>query len=277
MSGYIQIPRLKVISSGDEIHTTGNSPVKIIAEDYEMYLAKNSKSKNPACDIINELLAHCFLKLWELKTPEIAILDFSTDLVRPEYSKANHNPLFYQKPVFGSKWKKNAFDSNKFIDLKSKFDNRDFNDPLDVFKIGLFDIWVENDDRKPTNHNLMFEEDDNQKFNIIPIDHCYIFSTMNYQSLSAANFCPIANENLLVTDLAKSLKKIKHQNRNWDAEDKEYFYLCISKCEKYFEEIIRYIPTEWNFSVEDAKSLKSLLFDNNRNKKVIADYLEKVS
>jgi len=53
MSGFIKIPKLKVISSRDEIRTTGNSPVKIIAENYEMYLAKNSKSKNPACDIIN--------------------------------------------------------------------------------------------------------------------------------------------------------------------------------------------------------------------------------
>ena len=70
-------------------------------------------------------MAHCFLNLWELKIPEIAILDFPTDLLLPEYSEVNHKPLFYQKPVFGSKWKENAFDSNKFMDLKSKYDNRD--------------------------------------------------------------------------------------------------------------------------------------------------------
>lgn len=276
MSNIFEIPRLKVISCGDEIRTTGNSPIKVITENYEMYLAKNSKSLNPANDIINELVAHCFLKLWKLKTPNIAILDFPKDLLLPEYSKSHHDPVFYEKPIFGSKWEKDAFDSNKFFNLKTKYDIRDFNNPLDVFKIGLFDIWIENDDRKPSNQNILFQEDENQKFNIIPIDHCYIFSTMNYQDLLPENFCPIFNENLLVTDLAKSLKKTKHKNRNWDTEDKDYFYLCISNCEKYFDEIIRYIPVEWNFTEVDTKSLKNLLFDQERNKKVLADYLEKV-
>lgn len=275
MTGFNQIVRLKVISAGEEIQTTGNSPVKVITEDYEMYLAKNSKLKNPACDMINELLANCFLKLWNLRTPDMAILDFSQELLLPEYSKDNHKPAFYQKPLFGSKWKENAIDSNNFFSLKSKYDHRNFNNPLDIFKIGLFDIWVENDDRKPTNHNLLFVENDEQKFDIVPIDHCYIFSTMNYQNLLAEDFCPIANENLLITDLAKSLKSIKHQNRKWDAEDKEYFYLCISECKKYFDDIIYCIPEEWNFTEVDAKSVRNLLFNQDRNRQVFKDYLEK--
>lgn len=272
-----QITRLKVISAAEEIPTTGNSPVKVITSDYEMYLAKNSKSKNPACDIINEVLANCFLKLWNLKTPDMAILDFSQELLLPVYSKDNHNPVFYQKPLFGSKWKENAIDSHKFFSLKSKNDHRIFSDPMDIFKIGLFDIWVENDDRKPTNHNLLFVENDERKFDIVPIDHCYIFSTMNYQDLLPEDFCPIANDNLLITDLAESLKSIKHQNRKWDAQDKEYFYLCISECEKYFDDIIRCIPGEWNFSKEDAKSVRNLLFNRERNIQVFKDYLEKSS
>lgn len=39
-----QVPYLKVVSSGDEIRTTGNSPFKVIAQDYTMYLAKKQKS-----------------------------------------------------------------------------------------------------------------------------------------------------------------------------------------------------------------------------------------
>lgn len=270
------IARLKVISAGEEIHTTGNSPVKVITEDYEMYLAKNSKSKNPACDMINELLANRFLKLWNLITPEMAILDFSQDLLLPKYSKNYHKPVFYSKPLFGSKWEENAIDSNNFFNLKSKYSHKDFSNPMDIFKIGLFDIWVENDDRKPTNHNLLFIENNENQFDIVAIDHSYIFSTMEYKSLLAEDFCPIANENILVTDLAKSLKNIKCQNRKWDVEDKDYFYLCISECEKYFDNIIRCIPEEWNFTEEDAKCVRNLLFNQERNKKVFKDYLEKI-
>lgn len=271
------IPHYKVISCGEEIRTTGNSPVKVIAENYQAYLAKNSKALDPATDIINELLAHCFLTLWNLKTPAAAILDFSPDLLLPEYSNSHHKPFYYQKPIFGSSWLEGAFDSTAFFKAHTKFDAKAFCDFNDLFKIGLFDIWVENDDRKPTNLNLMFLENDDGKFNIIPIDHCYIFSTMKYQDLKPEDFYPIANENLLVTDLIKSLKKYKHANRRWDQEDKDYFYLCISKCEKYFDEIINFIPKEWNFAATDAASLKRFLFNAERNSKLFADYLEKTS
>lgn len=272
-----EIPHYKVISCSEEIRTTGNSPIKVIAENYEGYLAKNSKPLTPATDIINELLAHCFLKLWNLKTPNATILDFSSDLLLSEYTKSYHRPSFYQKPIFDSSWLKGAFDSTAFFKAHSKLDVKVFCDFNDFFKIGLFDIWVENDDRKPTNLNLMFLENDEGKFNIIPIDHCYIFSTMKYQDLKAEYFSPIANENLLVTDLVRSLKKYKHENRKWDKEDKDYFYLCISTCEKYFDEIINFIPKEWNFTATDAASLKSFLFNAERNSKVFADYLEKTS
>lgn len=271
------IPHYKVISCREEIHTTGNSPIKVITENYEMYLAKNSKALNPATDIINELLAHCFLKIWNLQTPDACILDISPQQILPEYSKQHHRPSFYIKPLFGSKWQENAMDSNKFMETINRVDFRQFRNPLDLFKIGLFDIWVENDDRKPTNHNLIFVEDENQKLNIVPIDHCFIFSTMKYQDLNPDEFYPIVNENLLVTDLAQSLKKFKHENRSWDTQDKDYFYLCISECEKYYDEIIRFIPIEWNFTPADAESLKRFLFSPERNKKVLIDYLEKVS
>ncbi|MFC6269612.1 HipA family kinase [Frigoriflavimonas asaccharolytica] len=272
-----KILHYKVISCGEEIRTTGNSPIKVIAENYEAYLAKNSKALNPATDIINELIANCFLKLWDLKTPDIAILDFSPDLLLPEYSKSHHKSSYYQKPIFGSSWLQSAFDGTAFFKINNKFDEKVFVDFNDLFKIGLFDIWVENDDRKPTNLNLIFLENEYEKFNIVPIDHCYIFSTMKYQDLKPEDFMPIANENLLVTDLALSFKKYKHKNRNWDNEDKDYFYLCISKCEKYFDEIISYIPKEWNFSEQDAINLQYFLFNEERNKKVFADYLEKTT
>lgn len=272
-----KVPHYKVISCGEEIRTTGNSPVKVIAENYEAYLAKNSKALNPATDIINELLAHCFLKLWNLKTPPAAILDFSPDLLLPEYTKSHHRSSYYQKPIFGSSWLQSAFDSTAFFKAHNKLDTKVFCDFNDLFKIGLFDIWVENDDRKPTNLNLMFLENDNRKFDIIPIDHCYIFSTMKYQDLKPEYFSPSFNENLLVTELAGSLKKYKYENRTWDQEDKDYFYLCISKCEKFFDEIITFIPKEWNFTADDAAILKNFLFNAERNSKVFADYLEKTS
>ncbi len=54
--------------------------------------------------------------------------------------------------------------------------------PRDVFHITLFDTWVENEDRKPTNYNLILEPYQNG-FKVLPIANAFIFSTMSYQDL----------------------------------------------------------------------------------------------
>lgn len=56
------LPHIIATSLREEIPTDGNSPIKIIGNDMQMYVAKNSKNKNPSTDIINEVFAYYFLK-----------------------------------------------------------------------------------------------------------------------------------------------------------------------------------------------------------------------
>ena len=102
------------ISCREEILTDGNSPIKIIADDYEMYVAKNSKNKHPATDIINEVLAYYLLTLWEVQTAAAALINIDVAMLLPSYTNA-HKKHYYSKPVFGSKWIEGAIDSNQFF------------------------------------------------------------------------------------------------------------------------------------------------------------------
>lgn len=204
------IIHISATSLKEELCTTGNSPIKVIGSDYNMYVAKNSKSKYPATDMINEVLAHYFLKLWLIPTPDIALISIDPQHLLPEYS-SNHQPHYYKNEVFASKWISNSVESSIMFEINKKKDYDKFLNPEIIFSIGLFDIWVENDDRKPTNHNLLFQII-NGKQCIVPIDHSFIFSTMKYNDLDPTTFSPIENDNIFVSSLGGSLKRYKKKN-----------------------------------------------------------------
>ena len=254
----------------EEILTDGNSPIKVIGNDYNMYVVKNSKNKKPSTDIINEVLAHYFLTIWEIPNPQIALIKIDPKHLLPEYSNC-HKPHYYKEEVFGSKWVNGAVDSSIFFEINSKKEYDKFNNPEILFSIGLFDIWVENDDRKQTNHNLLLQMV-NGKQNIIPIDHSFIFSTLNYENLDPTQFSPIENENIFVSTLGSSLKRYKKKNKKWQPINREKFYIYIENCKIEFYNIVENIPESWCFTKENQSKLYNFLFDDNRNKEVYDEF-----
>ncbi len=270
----LNIPYKEAIVLLEEIPTDGNSPIKVITDDYECYVAKNSKNKTPSTDIINEVICSCFLKLWDIPVPDFAFVKIQPQKIRNQYS-SSHKPNYYIKPVFGSKWLNKAVDINLILADSNKKGLNLVSNPLDLFKIGLFDIWIENDDRKNTNYNLLLNPID-ELLEITAIDHSFVFSTMNYKDLNPSLFCPIENDNLLVSEFAKVLKKYKTSNRTNCTNDYKNFYICVQKCEKHFLEIIEQIPVEWGFTEEHSICLRNFLFNKIRNKEVFYDYIRKV-
>ncbi len=269
------LKRIKTILFDNEIGTTGNSPIKILGNDYESYAAKNSKSKQPPTDIINEVLAHYFLKIWNIPTPEIALITIDPNSLPSKYS-SNHKKHYYDFDVFGSQWIQ-AIESNDFIKINNKKDFDSFNNLEKLFNIGLFDIWVANDDRKPTNHNLLLQTI-NGKQNIVAIDHAFIFESRSYANLDADMFCPVENDNIFVSEFAKSLKRyILNEKPKFEVINREIFYAYVGDCQQYFADIVKNIPKNWNFTKEHQTKLYNFLFNMDRNKKVFDEFQYKIS
>jgi hypothetical protein len=258
----------------EEIPTDGNSPIKVIGSDYNVYAVKNSKSKKPSTDIINELLAHYFLTLWGISTPDIALMKITPAMLLPEFTD-NHRPHYYKHEVFCSKWIPNSIDSSEMFQINNKNDYQKFTNPEVLFEIGLFDIWVENDDRKPTNHNLLIHfKDDTQCF--VPIDHSFIFGSVNYLDLDPDLFSPIDNENIFISKLGKSLMHyIQRTQTNW-LHTREKFYLCVEACRQNFDFIVAQIPQGWGFNQEHRQKLYDFLFNEERNQKVYNEFQYKL-
>uniref|UniRef100_UPI00404A9539 HipA family kinase n=1 Tax=Flavobacterium sp. TaxID=239 RepID=UPI00404A9539 len=256
-----------------ELPTEGHSPLLVLGSDYEMYVAKNDKGKNPPFSLINEFLASYCLNKWNIATPETKLITIANELIISQDSLSiNHRPHYYNMPCFGSKFVNNSIDVNDLLVTNKKKAYNKLNNPLDVLHITLFDTWVENDDRKPTNYNLILEPENN-KFNVLPIDNAFIFSTMSYQDLNPAFVSVSVNDHLLVSDLGYLIKKNTTIDHNFINNEREYFYLCLERCERDFDNFMNQIAGFYTIDSVSIRKLKEFLFNEERNTKVFEEYV----
>jgi hypothetical protein len=256
-----------------ELRTDGHSPLLLIGSDYEMYVAKNDKGKEPPFALINECFALYCLNKWNITTPLAKLISVANELIISQDNLSiNHRPYYYNMPCFGSKFVNSSIDVNDlFITNKRKSFNK-LNNPLDVFHITLFDTWVENDDRKPTNYNLILEPYNN-KFNILPIDNAFIFSTLSYQDLDPEYVSVSVNDHLLVSDLGYLIKKNTTIDKNFINKEREYFYLCIERCKQDFDDFMNQVVGFYAIDSFSIARLKEFLFSKERNNKVFDEYV----
>lgn len=145
-----------VLSIIKEVDTDGHSPLLVIADDFKKYLIKSTRNNRPSFYIINEFLCSYLLQIWKIPTPDIASVKLDPSLLLNGNYSDFHKPHFYEHLTFGSKWVEDGLEMAEYIRVQNKVALRRFNNPLDIIRIGLFDIWVENTDRKPTNNNILF-------------------------------------------------------------------------------------------------------------------------
>lgn len=257
-----------------EIKTDGHSPLLIIGSDYEMYVAKNDKGKTPPFSLINECLAAYLLNCFNIKIPECKIVDINKELIAFKQNlTSNHKNYYYDTPCFGSKFIKNSIDINDFLLTHKKKAYNKLINPIDVFHITLFDTWVENDDRKPTNYNLILEPKD-KKFTVIPIDNAFIFSTQSYEHLNPSYGVAVSvNDHLLISELGILVKKFITIDRDFVNNERDYFYLCLERCEQNFDAFIKEIRVHYYLDDNSVDSVKRFLFNEERNRKVFKEYV----
>lgn len=239
-----------------------------------MYVAKNDKGKEPPFALINECVASYCLKEWKISSPITKLITITAGLLKAQDNlSVNHKPHYYQIPCFGSKFVENSVDLSTLLITDKKKAYSKIANPLAVFRITLFDTWVENDDRKPTNYNLILKPN-KSKFNVLPIDHAFIFSTMSYKDLNPDYGVSVSvNDHLLVSDLGYLVKKYTSIDTDFIQKDKEYFYLCVENCKKNFDDFLNQLATFYNIDSVSVKKLKAFLFSEERNHQVFKEYV----
>ena len=264
------LPYYKAITVLREIKTEGHSPLEVVADNYKNYFIKSAQNKNPCYFLINEFLCHYLLKCWNIPTPDIAAITLDPKLIPLNFSD-RHKKQFYNQICFGSQSIKDAIDLNEFFNATKKPEFKKFYNPEVLFQIALFDIWVENDDRKPTNNNVILQPIEG-RFNILAIDHAFTFSSMKYEDLNPDLISSSYNDTILLSHFGQSVKKRTKRSKQWIEEIKENYYLCIRNCQQNFKEISKCIPKHLGFDLRLQGTLHNFLFNEKQNREVFTEF-----
>jgi len=266
----LQYKQTKIIVS--QYDTEGHSPLKVIANDLNPYVLKFPKNANDNVAIVKEFLCHYLLKCWSIPTPDIAGLSIPDDVLSESLIITHREKRLIGNSVwFGSQLITDPVELMDFISVHNSASQKRILNSEDILKIGLFDIWIENEDRRPTNNNILLSPT-NKGFILNPIDHAFTFSTLNFSELtySTVNFSD--NDSILFTPLAKSVINKTQLNREFYSKSEEMFYLCIEFVQSAYPQIIKNIPENLGFTNEDNTILADFLFNKERNISVFKEF-----
>jgi len=260
---------LQSIQTANLKYQTGDSPILILCNDMQDYVCKYALQGNTT-NLLCEYFAASFLKLWELAVPEFSFLEI-------DYEHVKHLSIqkrCFENTCFGSKFSQRFVELNMFNDEPDikKLTNYNIH-KTNLLQIALFDIWLANEDRNNNNLNLLIDVSNNYKY--VPIDHGAVFNT---RFMDAPISLLTENECLTDTDLVRHLFPKREFSREYIAILKDYFYLCTLKCKQNFDEILRFIPPDWNNNLKMVTDkIQNEVFTKKWEENVIDTFLEYIN
>jgi hypothetical protein len=236
------------------------------------------KKHPPIEDLINEILSNYFFQCWDIPVPEQALVIFD-DILIEQYllenttiSKKYIDFKFDNHYFYGSKFLPNTTEVDLYnITLKNKHDYNKYQNPIDLIKIGVFDKWIANMDRRFNNPNILVDNS-GVKFKFIPIDNTQSFANQNdYKNLKLALMDTFNNKSILSSPITKSISSF--------ANSKKYSNLAneiignIEKSIDLIDPIFENIPSEFGLSKQGKNKIKEILSNNTRNNIISRFYL----
>lgn len=266
------INAVKVLSIKD---TKGSGPFEVLCDDGEIYFAKTTEIlTEPFTELICEVIGNYYASIWGLKTGKPCLIKISRDVViiylkecglslPNRYKKTKFDEILF----FGVQSCPNIIEIEEYINgLSTKKEFNNFNNPLDLIKIGILDFWLGNKDRKPGNPNILLSTNFD-KFTFIPIDHaaCFGYSSQ-YKTLNSSHLHIEDSNNILSSGLAISILKYSKKKELLPLIDSISNNIVNSLA--HSEEIFRQIPSSWGFSKKAKESIIFVLSEKERNKNI---------
>lgn len=253
----------ETLFKSEHMFTTGDNPLLVTCTDFSDWVCKHGRLT--ASSLFNEMIGSNFARVWELMTPPICLINVANSHL-PDAHLNIVQPAFFQKPCFGSFYLKNSqvVDNTLLPSFRKSSFRKKIANRSDLLKIGLFDIWLGNEDRHRGNSNLLLDQSESRHYYFNVFDHGAIF---NSNALHYGLELITDDESIICTELAKILfSKIKNLTQIVDNIVEE-FYLCIENCEQELGNILQDIPLQWGLNLVNLEELlRTNLFDPERNK-----------
>jgi len=259
------------ISTINDVYSTGGKPFVILGEDLRSYVCKYVNG-TPAYKLFKEYLAANLLRLWDIDTPEDVILQVSPyHIVDSEYSHLL-NPIDYNIPCFATVSLDNAKDIERyFVSFKNKYhDKNKIVNQANLLKIGLFDLWVANEDRNFNNYNLLLDPEKDNEFRIHAIDHEYIFNSNN---LNHDLYQLTEDESLLTSDVCRAMFRGSRKLKGYSEQFIEEFPTYLEACRNNLGQLMESVPDLWKIDKNSTRHyIENQLFNEQWQRDTIANF-----
>lgn len=205
--------------------------------------------------LFNEFIAACFLEIWQLPVPEFGLVNVSQ-----EHIQTIEMPFHYfEIPCFGSRFNNRLSEASQFF-MHYPFPKKDIDSFQHSFlKIGLFDIWLANEDRNNNNMNLLI---DSQAKLFVPIDHVMIF---NSQNIDKEPYQLNEGDSILSSWLSERLfsRTLQHNLQHLRLRTVSEFERDLTTCYGSLEQILSDLPYEWHIDPGFVLSRLDLFFSES--------------
>jgi hypothetical protein len=258
---------------------TNSIPLQVLCDDNEIYIIKTMFKKHPPIeDLINETLSNYFLQCWDIPVPEQALVLFD-DILIEQYLLENKT---IDKKYIDFKFNNHYFYGSKFlpyttevdlynITLKNKHDYNKYQNPIDLIKIGVFDKWIANMDRRSDNPNIIVDNSQ-VKFRFIPIDNTQSFANQSdYKNLKLPIMDTVNYKSILNWPITKSISNFANSNKYSNLANE--IIGNIEKSIDLIDPIFENIPSEFGLSKQGKHKIKEILSNNTRNNVISRFYL----
>jgi len=233
-----------------QLATAGSVPCLFECSDGETYYVKHPG--NGRMQVINELLGAKLLKLLELPTPEVALVEIVPDTIE--------GISFLRKPPeglgFGSQMLGGVTRGLDSFDLIKGVEIRKFPARQALIGIVLFDLWVYNIDRTPRNPNVLFQEIEADNMRFVAIDHALMFDDHPYDASRLERLGPVSLtfEDTLIGH--PQFREVYDEVGLFaSAEAGEYLKRIEAATEQELYEIVDQVPVEWSLSDQEKQAI----------------------
>lgn len=237
--------------------TGGSLPALVTCDDLEDWVCKYDR--NSVAMLVNEWIASRFLRIWAVPTPAISLVSVSEDHVPAELCPPLQ-PVYFKKHCFGSGYLPYAKEIDQFFTTfkNDRYQLNKISNKQDFLKIGLFDIWLSNEDRNHNNFNLLLNPEE-QGYRFYAIDHgaCFNSSSLNY-GIYGIN----EDESILTTEAANVLFSRGQGLNSVVKALVEDFYICAEQCDVNLPDILDELPDSWAVNVEELQDQLSRIFED---------------
>src|SRR5690606_32113438 len=233
--------RYRTLERPSKLYETNTRPILVrVSDNLTSYVVKHNNGLKPCNKLANELLAFYFLRIWEIKTPEAAIIDVEPSHIE-NIGKSGYQPMYFKTPCWGTIFHPESTEFLQFFDQMTHYERNKFYRPTDLLRIIIFDLWLCNDDRTSNNPNILLASTD-KGFEFWAIDHEAIF---NGNNLDRGVYPLNIYDTLLYHPATKKLLGNKLKDREFLMELVEEAYVCIEQCRQNLSLILSFFPEEW--------------------------------